>query len=748
MALVIGLVFGIGQVGEPVENAMQMARNKLRSHSATGSIVLVAIDDSSLRNIGPAPWSAGRMAELLQRVDSAGARRIHLDVDVGPGGPAAEAAHLERTLAGLRSELLLPARFSTDAVSSARSEILPAARYARHGQLVNTNFYVWWDGAVWFHPLGAQVGDQMLPSLSTVLADRGQAIESFFPIDYGIDIRSIPVVSAQDVLTGRILPGQLAGKQVVIARTDDDVERFKAPGYTLVPAVIFHLIGAETLIAGEPIHVGWLIPAILALLIATILLCVRRRSTAAIILAGSFGAAIIGPLLLEMYQVHADVVPALVMILSVSVVRSAGHLRRAFKERGTTNLVTGMPNLQALRQSGGREGTVVAARVKNYAQIMSNLSATHEKELVEQIVSRLEFGAARSIVYQADDGVFVWLTGAADDNIVQQLEGLQGLFRSPIVVATKLIDVVITFGLDVDHSRPLTQRVSSALVAADEAARGGKGWASFNPSSVEDADWQMSLLARLDQAIDKRELWLAYQPKIDCRTGKLLGAEALVRWTHPEKGQVYPDQFIGAAEQGGRIERLTYFVLDEAIAALTRINHGGDRYSIAVNLSVLLLDSESLVPTVEALLSKHGVEPSLLTLEVTETSTLGSAASQIANLHSLSEMGVQLSIDDYGTGFSTLEYLRRIPASEIKIDRSFVSMLSSSQSDRIMVNSTIQLAHSLGRKVVAEGVENQEILEALKGMHCDIIQGYHTGRPAPLSELLARVDLERSDRAA
>ena len=423
-------------------------------------------------------------------------------------------------------------------------------------------------------------------------------------------------------------------------------------------------------------------------------------------------------------------------------------MRRAFRDRATTNLVTGMPNLQALRQTDGHEGAIVAVRVKNYAHIMATLAAQHEKELVEQIVARLEFGASGSTVYQADEGVFVWLASAFDDGVIQQLEGLQGLFRSPIVVATRLIDLVVTFGLDLDPSRPLVQRVSSALVAADDAARGGKAWASFNPSSVEDADWEMSLLARLDRAIDNGELWVAYQPKVDCLTGQMIGAEALVRWTHPEKGQVYPDQFIGAAEQGGRIERLTYFVLEEAIAAAASINRTRRHFTVAVNLSVLLLSSDSLVPTVKALLRKHGVAPELLTLEVTETSTLESFADQLANLHQLSAMGVQLSIDDYGTGFSTLEYLRRIPASELKIDRSFVSMLGSSQSDRIMVNSTIQLAHSLGRKVVAEGVENEEILDTLKRMRCDIVQGYLTGAPLPLSELVERIDVRKSDQAA
>ena len=566
-------------------------------------------------------------------------------------------------------------------------------------------------------------------------ADQGPA--ELFPIDYGIDIRSIPVLSASDLLRDRIRRQQLAGKDIVIARSDFSTEHFRVPGFGPMPSILFHLAAAETLRAGQPVDFGWGVPLLVALLLAAAILGFRRRSVAAGILGLALAGSIGGLVWLEGYQIHAQIVPALAAILAATLARATASLRRSYQARGTTNLATGMPNLQALRLAGLDKGVVVAARVKNYAQITTTLPPQDEKELVEQIVSRLEFGAEGSTIYQADEGIFLWI--AADslgDAVIQQVEGLQALFRNPIVIATRLIDLAVTFGLDLDASRPLTQRVPSALVAADEAARDGKRWASFNPASIEDADWAMSLLGRLDQAMDNGELWVAYQPKLDCKTGLVTGAEALVRWTHSEKGQLYPDQFIGAAEQGGRIERLTYFVLDNALAAAATANRRGQRFTIAVNLSVLLLNSDELVPTVEALLKKHDLAPELLTLEVTETSTLGSAADQIANLQRLSDMGVELSIDDYGTGFSTLEYLRRIPASEIKIDRSFVSMLNNSQSDRIMVNSTIQLAHSLGRKVVAEGVENEEIFQELKRMRCDIVQGYHIGRPVPFDELL------------
>jgi predicted signal transduction protein with EAL and GGDEF domain len=193
----------------------------------------------------------------------------------------------------------------------------------------------------------------------------------------------------------------------------------------------------------------------------------------------------------------------------------------------------------------------------------------------------------------------MWLSQTSESQLQQQLDGLHALFRSPAVVGARLIDVAVSFGYDCDTSRPLMQRVSSALAAADEAARLGLRWKCFDAASLEDADWTMSLLGRLDHALEAGQLWVAYQPKVDCVTGHAVGAEALVRWTHPEKGNVFPDQFIGAAERSGRISELTRFVLQESVRAAAAINHAGRDFSISVNLSAALLDDHAIVATVE-----------------------------------------------------------------------------------------------------------------------------------------------------
>jgi diguanylate cyclase len=291
--------------------------------------------------------------------------------------------------------------------------------------------------------------------------------------------------------------------------------------------------------------------------------------------------------------------------------------------------------------------------------------------------------------------------------------------------------------------------LGSALVAAEEAAHDGLKWKVHNPETLEDASWKLSILSQLDSAIDKGEVWIAFQPQLDLKTRKIIGAEALARWTHPEKGPIAASEFVAAAEQHDRIGKLTDFVLEKSVAAAAAINRrGGEPFTIAVNLSARLLTDKQFTMRVAALLARHRLAPQLLTLELTETAALGEAGESLDMLTRLRELGVGISIDDYGTGLSTLNYLKKIPANEIKIDQSFVKSLCDNRSDRLMVQSTVGLAHSLGRKVVAEGVETREILDALAEIDCDIAQGFIIGRPMSLESLTKRLSSDRRRKVA
>jgi EAL domain-containing protein (putative c-di-GMP-specific phosphodiesterase class I) len=256
------------------------------------------------------------------------------------------------------------------------------------------------------------------------------------------------------------------------------------------------------------------------------------------------------------------------------------------------------------------------------------------------------------------------------------------------------------------------------------------------------------MLSQLDDAIDRGEVWVAYQPKLDLATRRIIGAEALARWTHPEKGPIAATEFVAAAEQHDRIGKLTDFVLDKAVSAAAAINKRGGDFDIAVNLSARLLGDKGFTLRLSALLARHGLAPNHLTLELTETAALTGSGDGLDMIARLRDLGINIAIDDYGTGLSTLDYLKKIPANEIKIDQSFVKGIADNHSDRVMVQSTIALAHSLDRKVVAEGVEHREILDLLIEMNCDIAQGFAVGRPMSLDSLTKRISTERRRSAA
>ncbi len=240
---------------------------------------------------------------------------------------------------------------------------------------------------------------------------------------------------------------------------------------------------------------------------------------------------------------------------------------------------------------------------------------------------------------------------------------------------------------------------------------------------------RLSMLGDLRTAIEEQQLHLNLQPKLDLNTGTVVGAEALVRWTHPVRGVVSPARFVRIAEDTGLIKQLTDLMLKSGIAALREIHNRGHHLSLSVNLSTHDLLDSRLADRVQEHLLANQVDPSMLTLEITESSLLIDAPRTRSTINELHEIGVQLSIDDFGTGYSSLSYLRHLPVGELKIDQSFVANVLLDEQDEVIVRSTIDLGHNLGLVVVAEGVENNEVLERLRNLGCDVAQGFCISRP-------------------
>jgi EAL domain-containing protein (putative c-di-GMP-specific phosphodiesterase class I) len=264
----------------------------------------------------------------------------------------------------------------------------------------------------------------------------------------------------------------------------------------------------------------------------------------------------------------------------------------------------------------------------------------------------------------------------------------------------------------------------------------GEMWIEHDQKERSQKEWGLTMIAELETAISRGELRTVFQPQIDLRENRIMSAEALVRWSHPTRGEISPSEFIALAEQRGRIKHLTTFVLDQALLFVAEARKSDPEFTVAVNLSVGLLTDDSLIELVLGAIRQRDLPPSCLTLEITETAPFKDKTRAASLLAQLAQMGVRIAIDDYGTGQSSLDYFRELPVDEIKIDRSFVQKLPGSTADEVLVKSIIDLSHALSKSVIAEGVENDEALDLLRQFGCDRAQGYLIGFPMSPSELL------------
>ncbi|XAH21898.1 EAL domain-containing protein [Xylophilus sp. GW821-FHT01B05] len=321
---------------------------------------------------------------------------------------------------------------------------------------------------------------------------------------------------------------------------------------------------------------------------------------------------------------------------------------------------------------------------------------------------------------------------------VQLAERILQVLAQPFEVSDKQVQIACSIGIvvypDQGDRDKLVANADAAMYVAKRA--GGGSYALFESHMGADAVEQLELQSDLRQALDSQQFELYYQPKVDGRRGRINGVEALLRWHHPQHGMVSPAVFIGLAERFGLIGRLGNWVIDEACRQIAAWSVQGLRMRVAINLSVHQLRESGLAERVEQALRRHGVDASQLLCEITESVAMEDIKATQRTFSGLARIGVYLAIDDFGTGYSSLSYLRTLPAQQLKIDRSFVNDLEVKEDARAVVEAVIRLAHALGLRVVAEGVETSGQRDILLQMGCDELQGFFFARPMPAHVLL------------
>ena len=318
-----------------------------------------------------------------------------------------------------------------------------------------------------------------------------------------------------------------------------------------------------------------------------------------------------------------------------------------------------------------------------------------------------------------------------NNDVVVVLKKIQNAFQTPFMLDGLKLEVQASIGVAVfpDHGTDVDTITQRADVAMYAAKQNNQGYIIYSTDYDKHSPRRLTLMGELRQAIDNDELVLHFQPKINIRTNTVTGAEALVRWQHPQHGFMPPDEFIPLAERTGLIKPLSMWVLKRAIDQAL-IWHGSKlKLNIAINISPSTLHDMELPDAITGVLASCTLAPHHITFEITEGSIIKDPARALEILTRLANMGIRISIDDFGTGYSSLAYLKKMPASEVKIDKSFVLDMLENENDAAIVRATIDLAHNLGMKVVAEGVENKETADRLAELGCDILQGFYFSKP-------------------
>jgi len=421
----------------------------------------------------------------------------------------------------------------------------------------------------------------------------------------------------------------------------------------------------------------------------------------------------------------------------------------ALEYQALHDTLTDLPNrtlvLDRLRQAihaAGREGKPLALLLMDldrFKDVNDALGHHHGDLLLKQVGPRVlsVLRESDTIARLGGDEFAVLLPATDIDGATVTAQKILEALDRPFVVEGFFLEIGASIGIALfpEHGEDVDMLMRRADVAMYSAKQSSSGYAVYISEHDRHSPRRLALMGELRHAIERQEFVLYYQPKVDLKTRRTIGVEALIRWKHPQHGLIPPDEFIMLAEHTGFIKQLTFWVLSDVLRQWRVWNQNGIDLSVAVNLSARNLQDLQLPDQFTELFRTAGVAPRMLELEITESAIMADPSRAMEILTRLRSKSIRFSIDDFGAGYSSLGYLKKLPVDAVKVDKSFVLGMAANADDAVIVRSTIDLAHNLGLKVVAEGVESREVLDRLMEMGCDAAQGYYLSRPIPAEEL-------------
>jgi diguanylate cyclase (GGDEF)-like protein len=413
--------------------------------------------------------------------------------------------------------------------------------------------------------------------------------------------------------------------------------------------------------------------------------------------------------------------------------------------------LTDLPNhtrllelLHDVISTAGKEGhglALLQLHIGEYREINKVLGYRAGNQLLQQLTRRLTLTAEpdETLARVSEADFALLLPRASAEYAIHVAQRLLAALHQPVEVAGLLVDPGAAVGIALypGHAVEAEALLRCAEAASHDASPGTGGYAFYAGGHEQEFANRLALMGEFRRAIDDNELVLYCQPKVDMRSRRVCGAEALVRWQHPVHGLLPPIEFIKLAEHAGLITPLTNWVLEAAFHQSHAWQEAGLDQALSVNLSAHDLSHPGLIDRIRGLFSTWGIAPERIQFELTESALLSDPAGALATLSQLKQLGIRLFIDDFGTGYSSLSYLQQLPVDSIKIDQSFVMPMMNSGNSAIIVHSTIELGHNMKLEVVAEGVESQPVWDRLAGLGCDVAQGYLVSMPMPAAQFKA-----------
>ncbi len=751
-ALVLAILISAAAFGSlaPFDNALQDLQFRNTSFGVTGRVATVEIDSKSISEIGVWPWSRQLHGEVLDSLMAMGANQVAFDVDFNSQSAEDGDAAFAKSLHNAGGFAFLAAFVQATPTGTALS--LPLASFLAEAEPVLVNVLL--DGrgqAISFlRSIGTNGGTlTALPSALSGLTVPGEAEPG---IDFGIDIGGVTRLSFVDVLRHRIDPTLVAGKDIIVGASAIELrDFFQTPRYGILAGPLLQLLATETLLQNRSLQRIGLLPSLLVTLFAAGLLLLWGRKFSLRMRAAAIAVALLAwPAIAFLFYLHNAILldtalflvamPLLFTLELIEELRLQIAQRRQAQQRlaylAQHDLVTGKLSRVGLFEELAQQpqrGSVVLVKLVRMDNVRATLGQDVGNAVLRLTAQRLAELRPVQLGHIREDTFALWFAQQMDAEALGQICGqiektVDGMHRVSGHVIR--IDIALATATGAQSGERLVQQAEIALLP-DGKARSRN---NFDPEQANAIEYRRRLDIDLRTAIASNSLHLVFQPQIALASGKLIGAEALVRWEHPELGEISPAVFVPLAEETGAIVDLGRWVLGEACRHQARWRWNG---RLAVNVSPIQFELSDLAEDVRLALGQAGLAANRLDIEITEGALVDNVARAKAVMLALHQSGVGLALDDFGTGYSALSYLATLSFDKIKIDQSFVREMDASPAGNALLQTIVDLCARLGKVSVAEGIETFAQASQLKAWGCTIGQGYLYSKPLAASEFEA-----------